>query len=98
MDRTEAHVGLINLYMNYHKSACLYVAAKLEVADCLANEERPIDEIAEVVNAKPDRLYRVMRLLASEGVFEERPGRVFAPTPMSDLLRVQEGARFTRLQ
>jgi hypothetical protein len=44
------------------------------------------------VGAEPDALHRILRALASEGVFvEESPG-VFANTPASDLLRGGWGA------
>jgi hypothetical protein len=94
MDRNEALSALINLQMGFLKSACLYVVAKLEVADQLAGGGRSSDEIARQVKADPDYLYRVMRLLASEKVFEEKAGRVFALTPMSDLLRVKTEGSF----
>src|SRR5580658_4222692 len=82
MSRNEALGALINLQMGFLKSACLYVVAKLEVADQLAHGERSSDEIARHAKADPDYLYRVMRLLATDGVFEEKAGRVFALTPL----------------
>ncbi|MGC1459076.1 MAG: methyltransferase [Steroidobacteraceae bacterium] len=94
MDRNKALGALINLQMGFLKSACLYVVAKLEVADQLANGERSSDEIARKAKAHPEYLYRVMRLLASEGVFEEKAGRVFALTPMAELLRVDTEGSF----
>jgi hypothetical protein len=40
-----------------------------------------VDELAEKVAAQPAALFRMMRLLASPGVFEQTPGRRFALTP-----------------
>jgi hypothetical protein len=94
MDRNEALSQLIDLQMGFLKSGCLYVVTKLEVADLLADGEMTSDEIAARVGADQELLYRVMRLLASDGVFEEKSGRVFALTPMSDLLRTQVEGSF----
>jgi hypothetical protein len=41
-----------------------------------------VDELAEKVAAQPAALFRMMRLLASLGVFEQTPGRRFALTPV----------------
>jgi hypothetical protein len=94
MNRNQALDKLTSLQMGFLKSACLYVAAKLQVADHLAGADVSSDEVARRVKANPDYLYRIMRLLASEGVFEEKPGRMFALTPMSDLLRVDKQGSF----
>jgi hypothetical protein len=93
MSRSEPLSALINLQMGFLRSACLYVVAKLEVADQLSDGEHTSDEIARRVKVDPEYLYRVMRLLASDGVFTEKANRVFALTPMSELLRI--GAKGT---
>jgi hypothetical protein len=46
-----------------------------------------VDSLAEKVDAHAPSLYRVMRMLASVGVFREMPGRQFALTPVGELLR-----------
>jgi hypothetical protein len=45
------------------------------------------DAIAESVGADPDAVYRLMRMLASRGVFTSQPNRRFALTPMGEALR-----------
>lgn len=60
--------------------------ATLGVADVIAKEPLPVEKIAQAVNAEPDALYRTLRYTASRGVFEERPGRVFALTPIARYL------------
>jgi hypothetical protein len=42
-----------------------------------------VDELAQTVGARPASLYRVMRLLASEGVFAESGARRFELTPFA---------------
>jgi len=65
----------------------LYAAAKLGIADQLANGPKTSDELATATGAHPDALYRVLRALASLGVFEEREARRFALTPVGALLQ-----------
>ena len=57
-------------------AACLGVAAELGVADKLAEGPRSIDELAAATGTRADALLRVIRLLASQGVFRLRGERV----------------------
>jgi hypothetical protein len=69
------------------------VAARLGVADQLADGPRRAAEIAESVGAHPRALHRLLRLLADFGVFEELGERRFALTPLSERMRRdQEGS------
>jgi hypothetical protein len=61
--------------------------ARLGVADHMGAAARPVEEIAAKVGAHAPSLYRVMRLLASLGVFKEGPARHFALTPVGELLK-----------
>jgi hypothetical protein len=65
----------------------VYVAAKLGIADRLANGPKSVDDLAREVQANPAALYRLLRTLASTGTFTEAKPRVFANTPISDMLR-----------
>jgi SAM-dependent methyltransferase len=71
----------------YIPSAALYAAAKLGIAGRLAGGPRSADELGRDTGANPDALYRVLRLLASVGIFEEREGRRFANNEASDTMR-----------
>jgi hypothetical protein len=68
-------------------TAALQPIVRMGVPDILANGPLPVSEIAAKTSSNADALYRVMRLLASVGVFAELPGKVFALTPQSELLR-----------
>ncbi len=61
--------------------------ARLGVADHMDGKGRAIEELASKVGAHAPSLYRVMRLLASLGVFRESPPRHFALTPVGELLK-----------
>jgi hypothetical protein len=65
----------------------LYAAAKLGVADLLASGSRTAAELAEQLKVKESPLYRTLRLLASQGVFQETAPRTFAQTDLSHFLR-----------
>jgi len=65
----------------------IHVAAELGVADHLATGERPVEELAEVCGAGSDGLFRLLRGLASLGIFQETAPRRFALTPLAELLR-----------
>jgi hypothetical protein len=50
----------------------VYVAAKLGLADLLANGPRPVSDLAKAAGADPASLHRVLRALASIGIFRIR--------------------------
>jgi hypothetical protein len=66
---------------------CIRVVAILNVADLLAEGPCPIDELAQKAKAHEPSLYRVLRTLASVGVFAETAGRNFELTALGELLR-----------
>jgi SAM-dependent methyltransferase len=65
----------------------LGAATDLQVADQLAEGPRPVDELARASGADPNTLHRILRALASDGVFAEEDPGVFRNTEASDLLR-----------
>jgi len=69
------------------------VAADLGVADALAEGPRPVADVAREAGANADSLHRVLRALASDGIFAEHEPGVFGNTPASDLLRRDNGWR-----
>jgi predicted O-methyltransferase YrrM len=78
---------LRRLVFGYRVSQALYAVAELGVADLLADGPRSVDDLATACSAHAPSLYRVLRFLASEGVFTEPRHRWFALTPMADMLR-----------
>src|SRR6185437_2946623 len=78
---------MMQLCAGYMASACIQVAAKLKIADVLAHGPKPVRELASASGAHEDRLYRVLRVLASLGVFTETAPRTFAVTPVGETLR-----------
>jgi hypothetical protein len=67
-------------------STALYVATRLQVADKLAAGPRPASDLAAATGVNEDALYRMLRALASVGVFEEVSPRQFANNDASKTL------------
>ena len=65
----------------------LAIVADLGVADALGDGPRPVDELAREVGADPDALHRILRALASDGVFAEEAPGVYRNTQVSEGLR-----------
>ncbi len=71
-------------------SRSIYVAAELGIADLLKAGPRSTEQLAHATKTDPPTLYRVLRALASVGIFAEtRPG-VFKLTPLADYLRTDK--------
>jgi O-methyltransferase domain/Dimerisation domain len=78
---------LWNLMRGAMATRAVAVLAELRVADALADGPRPVEEVAREVGADPDTLHRLLRALASDGVFAEEERGVFRNTSASELLR-----------
>jgi hypothetical protein len=65
----------------------IFVAAQLGVADELRGGPQPTDALARSVGAHPGALYRLLRALASVGVFTEVGPQCFALTPIGTYLQ-----------
>jgi cyclopropane fatty-acyl-phospholipid synthase-like methyltransferase len=80
--------------MGYMISAAIYVAAKLGIADLLANGPKPVAELAKATSTNEDALYRTLRTLAGSGIFTETSGRKFGLTPVAEgLLTGRDSSR-----
>jgi hypothetical protein len=80
----EAVLGQI--VMGAFASQAVYVAAKLGIADLLKDNPRPVAELAAETGTNAAALYRVLRALASIGVFAETEPKTFALTPFAEPL------------
>lgn len=91
------HAQIMQLGIGYMPAACMYIAAKLKIADLLAGGPQPVSELARAAKVNEGALYRVLRALASIDVFRETAPRMFANTPLSETLRsdTRESARDT---
>ncbi len=65
----------------------IYVATKLGIADLLKDGPKRSEELAEATGAHPSSLYRLLRALASFGIFNEIEHCQFKLTPIAALLQ-----------
>ena len=79
-------VRMIELLGGFRISQALYAAAALGVADQLVAGPAPVIALAERVGAHAPSLHRLLRTLASVGVFTEPEPGVFALTPLGQTL------------
>src|SRR5262245_35906422 len=68
-------------------SRALYVVAQLGIADLLRNGPQRSEELARTTGTRAPLLYRVLRALASVGVFAEDEAGRFSLTPLATTLR-----------
>jgi hypothetical protein len=64
-----------------------YVAAKLKLADLLKEGSRTVEELATLASVQAPALYRVLRALASVGIFAETKAGRFELTPLAATLQ-----------
>ncbi|HEX5467708.1 MAG TPA: methyltransferase [Gaiellaceae bacterium] len=75
----------------------LATVAELRVAEALADGPRRVEDLARESGADADTLHRLLRALASDGIFAEDTPGVFRNTDASDLLRDGGWDDFARL-
>jgi len=78
---------LADLIAGKWTSQAISVAAELGVADILKDGPRSALEIADAVGVSEDGVYRLLRALASVGIFSTVAPRRFALTPLGEYLR-----------
>ena len=79
----------------YIASTALYVAVRLKIADRLVAGPKSAADLAEATNANEDALYRVLRLLATLGVFTEVEPRTFANNlPAKTMVSGERGSTY----
>jgi hypothetical protein len=78
---------VLGLITGYWLSQCVRVAAELGVADALARGPRTAEALAEPLGAHAPSLRRVLRALASAGVFAEDARGRFRLTPAAKALQ-----------
>jgi hypothetical protein len=83
--RDEADLTL--MINGYWMTQMIYTAARLGIADALAEAPQTASALAARLGAHGPSLYRLLRALASRGIFAETEDGSFDLTPMAELLR-----------
>ena len=84
---TSSRKQLQDMIDGFKVTQLIYVVAKLGIADLLEVRPKTAGELAEAVGAHPRNLYRVLRALASLGIFSEGEDGRFQLTPLAEPLR-----------
>ncbi len=87
MDTPSPPEQMNQLLTGYWTSQAVSVAAKLGLSDLLAGGPRTADDLAALTGTHAPSLYRLLRALASVGVFAEQADHRFALTPLAECLR-----------
>ena len=87
MDVDPSRAVILQLMAGKPIAFSLAGVARLGVADHMGEDPVGVEVLARMVDANPDALFRVMRLLASVCVFEQFPGRQFALNPVGKHLQ-----------
>ena len=89
MQSLPPQVQLFQMTTGFAVSRAIYVAAKLNIAEHVAAgpTPTPVEQLAKKTGADADALSRVLRALASVGIYTEATPRSFANTSMSEYLR-----------
>lgn len=77
---------MLQMVHSYWTFQIIYVAAKLSIADLLKNGPLSCDKLASSTGTHARSLYRLMRALASVGVFAENKQGDFTLTPLGSCL------------
>jgi hypothetical protein len=85
--QTPPHSQLVQMATAYWVSDIVYVAAKLSLADHLAEGPKTAEELARPTGTHAPSLYRFMRALANLGILTEDATHCFALTPLGDALK-----------
>lgn len=80
-------VRIYQIVTAYRFSRALYVAVELGIPDQLRDGAKSAEDLAAATQTNADALFRLLRALASVGIFAEAGPREFALTPLSEALR-----------
>jgi len=73
-------------------SRAIVAACELSIAERLESGPMGIKELAVLTNTDEENLYRLLRMLAGEGIFRELPGRMFENNRLSNALKEGDGS------
>jgi hypothetical protein len=87
MTETTPDQQILGIVNNHWQACALGAAAELELADHLADGPLPVEVLAERTGTHGPFLFRLLRALASTGIFTQTAPGVFGNSPASECLR-----------
>lgn len=82
-----AHVQVVQMATAIWVARAVFAAAKLRLADLLADSPKTADELARATKTHGPSIHRLLRTLASRGLFTEVEPKRFALTPLGATLK-----------
>jgi hypothetical protein len=90
---------LYERFQNLWVLPCLKVAAELDIAGLLEEAPRNVNQLASLTKSNPENLFRLMRALASQGIFRQKNDGIWVNTRLSKVLTDGSGSlRYMILQ
>ncbi|MCP4373047.1 MAG: methyltransferase [Deltaproteobacteria bacterium] len=83
----QSRSALLQMITGYWTSQAIYVAAKLGIADLLKDGPKSCDILAKSTETSQRELFRLLRYLASIGIFAEVEDTFFELTPLAAYLQ-----------
>lgn len=83
---TPANVAIIEMVQGFYVTRAIGVAADLNLAEHLKIKDKSVSELASLTNSHEESLYRLMRMLASQGIFREKKNKIFSNNRLSKTL------------
>lgn len=93
-EQVPPHAQVLQFILSGWVSQAVSAFARLGVADHVDQQPKSAEEIAPLVGARPDLLYRLMRAMAAVGILHETTERRFVETPLTDCLRTNAAPSF----
>jgi SAM-dependent methyltransferase len=87
MSTRATRADLLLLINGFQASQAIHVAAALGLADLMSCSPKSAADLANATKTQPGALYRLMRALASIGLFQEDYDARFVLTPLGEFLR-----------
>ncbi len=83
---TAPNVTIIELVQNFYVARAIGVVAELNIAEHLKSGSKNIKDLANLSNSHEESLYRLLRMLVSQGIFIEKRNKVFEQNILSNTL------------
>ena len=80
-------IQMLQIMSGFWISRCVYILAKLGIADLIKDQTQTIEELAAATGTHGPSLFRVLRALAAVGIIRQDDQNRFGATSLSDTLR-----------
>lgn len=86
-NEVSASEAMLQMISGFWVSQAIYAAAQLGIADYLQEQPKTVEELATITATHAPSLYRLLRALASVGIFAEDANHRFCLIPLATTLQ-----------